>query len=274
MALVIKKKTIPVDDEAYVKVIHSRKGVDPDREFDKTQLKEAGYGDKVHRDYAAHYFRWGWAGEFVGRDKVVVEIGCGQDTPLTKVLSGNLSWLPKHYLGVDLNKLTNPFKPKWANYLGQFNFCEDGLSLGERLPRGKADLIVCFEVIEHMKKESGRKLLRNAVSLMDDDSIFLLSTPVYNGKHMAANHLHEYEFTELSNLIFACGLKVERVHGTFATWNAIKKACTEDELALLTELRQFHSWEVLSTFMASKYPQVSSNCAWVLRKNGIDEPPF
>lgn len=263
MKLTLKK---PITQEkTYEKVVHSRKGVDPDREFDKTQLKEAGYGERVHRDYAAHYFRWGWVGNFVDRSKTVLEIGCGQDTPLAKVLSGNLSWLPKKYVGVDLNKLPKPFAPKWASYKEQFNFVEDGADLDEEAPGG-FDLLVSFEVIEHMKKSSGEKLLRTAVHLMHDDSLFLLSTPVYNGKHMAANHLHEYEYDELRKMIEQCGLEVVKVHGTFATWNAIKKAVTPAELELLTELREFHSWEVLSTFIASKYPEASSNCAWVLKK--------
>lgn len=265
MKLTIKKPAQQQPAKVYEKIVHTRKGVDPDREFDKTQLKEAGYGNKVHRDYAAHYFRWGWVGNFVDREKTVLEIGCGQDTPLTKVMSGNLSWLPKKYLGVDLNKLTKPFAPKWASYKGEFNFVEDGADLAEECPNG-FDLIVSFEVIEHMGKQNGERMLRHAVHLMHDDSTFLLSTPVYNGKHMAANHIHEYEFDELKEMIEDCGLKVVKVYGTFATWNAIKRVCTPSEFTLLEELRQFHSWEVLSTFMASKYPRVASNCAWVLRK--------
>lgn len=255
------KLTLKSAPKTFQKTIHPRKGVDPEREFDKTQLRSTGYADKVHRDYAAHYFRWGWAGNFISRDSDVLEIGCGQDTPLVKVLSGNLSWLPKSYLGVDLNKLKDPFQPKWCSYKDQFNFIEDGSEL--KIQNGY-DVIVCYEVIEHMRKDAGKKLLLQAYDLLKSGGKFLLSTPVYNGKHMAANHLHEYEFQELQDMIEESGLIVESVHGTFATWNNIKKVCTEEELALLTELRKFHSWEVLSTFMASKYPKASSNCAWVL----------
>lgn len=263
MMKLLRRKELVEPPARYLKIVHHRAGVDPDRRFDKTQLKEAGYADKVHRDYAAHYFRWGWAGNFVGRETRVLEVGCGQDTPLARVLSGNMSTVPKSYLGVDLNKLPKPLKTGWAKYLEETSFIDAVEPI--RRNQGPFDLVVSFEVIEHMGRADGKALLEGMRKVLDVDGRILLSTPVYNGKHMAANHIHEYEFEELKELIEECGLEVVRVHGTFMRSDRLKKCCTPEEWKLVEQLHEFHSWDVMSTFLASKYPEHSSNCAWVLR---------
>jgi 2-polyprenyl-3-methyl-5-hydroxy-6-metoxy-1,4-benzoquinol methylase len=237
---------------------------DLDRRFDTTQLREKGHGTRVHRDYAAHFFRWGWAARFVESRKTrVLEIGCGQDTPLFKVLSGSLNTVPESYVGVDLNSVKKP-GCKWTSWHDKFNFVDEWKTL--KIEKGY-DLIVSFEVIEHMHPPDGLKLLERARKLASDDATFLLSTPVFNGKKMAANHLHEYYIDELQELIEEGGWKVERRHGTFASWNDMRRVCTDDELKLVDELGEFLSTEVLACFLASKYPDASRNNVWVLKPN-------
>lgn len=236
-----------------------------EREFDKTQLKSAGYAHQVHRDYAAHYFRWGFAGRFSNRAKTILEIGCGQDLPLFKVLASDMSSFPKKMVSVDLNKIKLRPSAKWLNIVDEFNFIKRH---GEILKdHGKFDLIVSFEVIEHMDKANGKKLLSNAHALLADDGQFLLSTPVYNGRHMAANHIHEYQFQELKDSIEAAGFAVEKVHGTFMDTRKMKKACTPAQLEIVNAISAFYSNTVVSNFLAPMFPEIASNCCWVLRKN-------
>ena len=75
----------------------TRRVVRPPRRFDQTQLKGSALGYMVHRDYAAHFFRWGWATRFIKAGARVLDLGCGQEQPLAKVLIPRLTYVPKLY---------------------------------------------------------------------------------------------------------------------------------------------------------------------------------
>ena len=240
---------------------------DLDRRFDKTQLKSTAHGKLVHRDYAAHYFRWGWAANWAGKGARILDVGCRQEQPLVRILSHKIGDVPEIYVGIDLNKIQKKTGIKWANIYDEFNVIEDGHHLLKFDHGTDFTLAACFEVIEHMHKKDGRRLLKNMRDLIHPtEGRILLSTPNYDGKRMAANHIHEYREDELQDLIEECGLEVERKHGTFMDFNAFKKCATDEEKALIAELRGFHSWEVLCTFLAPKYPSQSRNIAWVLKR--------
>src|SRR6266436_3865394 len=60
----------------------TRKGiVKKARRFDQTYLSADVHGHYVHRDYAAHFFRWGWVPRHLaGVDHHrVLDIGCGPE---------------------------------------------------------------------------------------------------------------------------------------------------------------------------------------------------
>ncbi len=239
---------------------------DLDRRFDVTQLKEDGHGQRVHRDYAAHFFRWGWASRFVESRKTrVLDVGCGQELPLVRVLTASINTVPAAYVGVDLNVIRKKPGMAWVEAVFDgFSFVDDWRSLIDG--REPFDLVSCFEVIEHMHEVDGRRLLEGVVGCMSDDGRFLLSTPVYDGKKMAANHIKEYTVDELATLIDEAGLEVVERFGTFASWNSIRKACTSQERDLLDETGRFYGGDVLACFLAPKYPDASRNNAWVLKK--------
>lgn len=241
---------------------------DFNRRFDKTQLKAASHGYTVHRDYAAHYFRWGFAFQRIKYRKTrVLDLGCGQDCPLARVLSFHLAAVPGLMVGVDLNKIAKPFSAAWFSVRDEFSFIDRHEELVEEYGAESFDLATCFEVIEHMHPEDGLKLLRNAADLVSPSGELLLSTPVYNGRKMATNHLHEYGVSELRGLIKSSGAwRVNSRYGTFASWNDIKKVMTQQERALYEELNEYYDHEVLSCFLAPKYPDASRNNVWVLRR--------
>ncbi len=240
-----RKKTLPAH-------------VDPDRQFDQTSLTESSHGYRVHRDYAAHFFRWGFARRFIDNTKTVLEVGCGTDCPLIKVISaGYMDSVPKQYVGVDLNKLPKAPSRKWATYHGELNFIKNHKQFG------KFDLVVNFEVIEHMYAASGLQLLKAMKEHLKPGGSILLSTPVFDGK-AAANHLHEYTVAELAASIAKAGLVVKNRFGTFANYNALKKVVTPVERELMEQLSQFYSHDVLSCFLAPKYPDQARNNCWVL----------
>jgi len=243
----------------------------PDRRFDKTQLHADHHGRAVHRDYAAHFFRWGWVARQIKRGDRILDVGCGQEAPLASVLSGNMSTVPECYVGVDLNKPSIKFPPinaGWATYWFETSFMDrwEDVTVANDYTRSLGfNVIVCCEVIEHMEVADGLKLLQTFNKCLAEDGRIYLSTPVFNGK-AALNHIHEYEIKELYHLIFDAGFKVERRFGTFMSAHDVKKYASETELELFDQLKEYYSGEVLATFLAPLYPDQSRNNLWVLKK--------
>lgn len=229
--------------------------------FDTTSLTSSRYGYRVHRDYAAHFFRWGWVARQLNQTMNVLEVGCGVDYPLVKVLEANPGNLPRSYAGTDLNRLVSPPNRRWNQFYGEFNFLERHEELGV------FDRVVCLEVIEHMLEENGAHLLRAIRDhLRDADSRLYLSTPVFNGK-AAKNHVHEYTIAELSALIEGAGLRVIERYGTFASQRDLASVISPAEAELLDRLRVFYSNDVLACFLAPLYPDASRNNFWVIARD-------
>lgn len=239
-----------------------------DRRFDQTQLKEATHGSKVHRDYLAHVFRWGFTSKWVRQGNRVLDVGCGQDLPLLKSLLTWGNYIPDEYVGVDFNRLdlekgTNKYyaNRKWTSFHAEFDFTSRYRELGE----AHFDRVTCFEVIEHMYTADGVKLLEGLRYCLSPDGVAFLSTPVFNGR-AARNHLHEYEVDELRAVIEHHGLRVSKRYGTFGNYQAIKRAASPEQLAALEGLREYYSDEVLACFLAPLYPDASRNNVWCLRR--------
>lgn len=246
--------------------------------FDRTSLRNKHEGRWVHRDYAAHYFRWGWA---INRTtetgickKRVLDVGCGPEKPLLQVATMNQSRLPSLYVGVDLNPIEplTPSQQKFGELYPKTNFLE--VAGGILAEYGRFDVIVCYEVIEHMSTDAGWQLLWWFRQLVADDGVVLLSTPVFDG-HQAANHVHEWTIPELRSYIEAAGFDVAARYGTFASARDVKPAMRAWAEArgldpavfetLYAELQTFHAHDVLATFVAPVIPDASRNNAWKLR---------
>lgn len=238
----------------------TRQGIDPDRKYDRTSLRANAHGKWVHRDYGAHFFRWGFAARFVTNETEVLDVGCGPDCPMIDVLTMPRSSVPKRYVGVDYNREPRKHPSRgWATTLWEFDFIKRHGELG------RFDLIVNFEVIEHMRKADGLRLLAAMRSCLKSDGRIMLSTPVFNGK-AAANHIHEWTISELEEAVAASKLAVERRFGTFASMNDLKKVASTSDMDLYRRLSEYYSGEVMATFLAPAYPDASRNNIWVLSK--------
>jgi 2-polyprenyl-3-methyl-5-hydroxy-6-metoxy-1,4-benzoquinol methylase len=241
----------------------TRGRVREERRFDKTQLHESGHGQQVHRDYAAHFFRWGWAGRLIPQGSAVLDVGCGQDQPLAKVLAGRPGGNREKYVGVDLNRINKKFNASWVTILDDTNFIAEWPKL--RKAHGPFDWATCFEVIEHMGVADGAALLDGLYECLKPGGTLLLSTPVFSGQ-AAANHVHEYGVDELQTAIEAAGFTVEERWGTFGQLPKLKKVMDEHELAVMESMKQFYGNDVLSVVFALKHADQASNNAWVCRR--------
>jgi 2-polyprenyl-3-methyl-5-hydroxy-6-metoxy-1,4-benzoquinol methylase len=185
-----------------------------DRDFDTTQLRaEAVAGKSMSRDYSAHFFRWSFARRFIKAEHKVLEVGCGQDTPLMKILTLPMVRQVHTYVGVDMNKL-KPIGTHDIHLVGEFNFVERWKELKRYAPKG-FDVAVHLEVIEHMHSRFAKPFLRGMLQLLKPGGVMIMSTPCYDGKRHAANHIREYTVHELQKITESVGFKVERRFGTF-----------------------------------------------------------
>lgn len=231
------------------------------RRFDTTSCRESGYHKIVHRDYLAHTFRWGWASRLIQPGMRVLDVGCGPDAPLAHVLSGTNFVHGGEYLGVDYNKSIKGHGKTWCKTLPEFDFTARYKELG------LFDVVVNFEVIEHMEPADGEQLLVGMRECLAATGRLLLSTPVIDPvRGQAANHIHEYRVDELQSLIEKCGLAVEKRFGTFASYPPLKKVVTAEERAIWERVREFYGDDVTACFLAPLYPDHSRNNAWVLRR--------
>lgn len=245
------------------------------RDYDTTQLREAGHGRTLHRDYSAHFFRWSFARRFITAKDHVLEVGCGEDKPLSKILTGGAAAHVASYTGVDINKL-KPSNSQRLEFIGEFNFVEKYKTMLKTRPEGW-DVLVNFEVIEHMKVEHGTNLLKGMFACTKPGGVLLLSTPVYDGKRHAANHIHEYTVPELQKAIEKAGYVVERRFGTFMDIKHIGKAETSigaadpkkvmEAVKLVRQgLEQYFDNDAISNIFGPLYPDHSRNNLWVCRR--------
>lgn len=231
------------------------------RTFDQTFLDTDT--DVIHRDYIAHALRWGFSKRnFIVHEVTgVLDVGCGPTRPMLLVLFGGIGAFPlaKRYVGVDLNKI-KPTQHKRSTLYQEFNFIERVEEL--RKKEGAFELITNFEVIEHMPIAKGQELLVAMKRMLAPGGRILLSTPVYDGKARAANHIHEHTISELTGLIDQAGLKVVNRWGTFANYNDIKKVAAPEHLQTLNDIRSWFGNEVAACFLAPLYPDQSRNNFW------------
>lgn len=245
-------------------------GCEEDREFDKTQLHFKSFQFQPHKDYLGHVFRWGFGSRHVKRGMSVLDVGCGQDLPFLRSLGGaNPNTIPDLYVGVDLNKIKDIPKRKWATVLPEFNFIEGYEDL--EMDYGQFDVIVNFEVYEHICLELSRELLKGMRYMLAPGGKLFFSTPVYcDSFKMARNHINELRKDEVEAELKAAGFKIVEQYGTFGNLRDYKKVATEEEMETYNKLREFYGDDLLGCYLAPKYPEASRNITHVLMRDDED----
>ncbi len=253
----------------------AKDGLEVTRDFDQTQLKLAQFKYQPHKDYLGHIFRWGFASKYVNRKVKVLDVGCGQEMPFARSLGGsNINSVPEMYVGVDLNKIKDPVNRKNFHVKDEFNIISDWRKLKREF--GQFDVIVNFEVFEHMQMEYGRRMLKAFKRLLKPDGVLIFSMPVYSERYkMARNHINELKKEEIEDELHSAGFKIKQQYGTFGNWNDLKKVATKEEIALYKTVGGFYSNDLLGCFLSPKYPEAARNITHVcsIDKNTI-EPIF
>jgi len=234
------------------------------RDYDTTQLHSSGHGRTLHRDYSAHFFRWSFARRLIKKTDEVLDIGCGVEKPLCRILFANAMPCAKSYTGVDLNKL-KPTDHQHSTLHGEFNVAERYKELLKER-RGKPfDVVVHLEVIEHMKVEHGRKLLKACHEVLKPGGLMLMSTPCYDGRRHAANHIHEYTVIELQKAVVKAGFVVVKRFGTFMDIKELKRGdATVQDVA--RRLGAYFDNDALANIFGPLFPDHARNNVWVCRR--------
>jgi 2-polyprenyl-3-methyl-5-hydroxy-6-metoxy-1,4-benzoquinol methylase len=241
--------------------------------MDKTYLSldNAEKRGFIHRDYIAHCLRWSHVIKRLGEKQAyktahILDIGCGKEIPLAKMLySSKMS--PASYTGVDAGKIELPdffdkIEAKIETHLypqSDFNFLTD-----QQMFHLPFTHITCFEVLEHMEKVQGLRLLNNIAKYTGRNTLVFLSTPCYNGSQ-ANNHVYEWQYGELKEEL----LKRFKIRGHWGTFASIKDY--EQVLGYFgisaeafNKLRDYYDTNYLATIFAPLVPGKARNVLWEL----------
>jgi len=252
------------------------------RKIDKTflSLDKAEERGIIHRDYIAHCHRWTYAFKMAMKVKnrdgylSVLDIGCGKEVPFLKTLYTN-KLCPDNYLGIDAGKINSDQLAGFGTKIGEriadrsirllentdFSLIKDPATYPEFCQFTEMrpiNLIVSFEVLEHMTRTMSRLTLLNINKIIKNQniskkSLAIISTPVFDSnKGMAANHINEMTRAELYFDIKAAGLKVLKNYGTFMDQAAFKNEIQRVHEELSEEMSKTHGLYDLTDEEANK----------------------
>ena len=230
----------------------------------KTQLDIERAEDRgiIHRDYAAHYFRWSFALRHIPYMSKVLDLGCANGM-LAQVLYVN-KFRPEIYVGVDIRpNVLRAIAERKVNFPVETH-CLDLRKSTLPYADGFFDREICFEMVEHITPNYLPHILKEARRVLDDAGTFLLSTPNFNGG-AAANHIHEFREEELKDYL-ETEFSIEAKYGTFASKPDIYPHLSDAERAIYDRLWGYYDNNVMSNIFAPLYPHYSRNILWILKK--------
>jgi len=134
------------------------------------------------------------------------------------------------------------------------------------------NLIISFEVLEHIGVDNINIYLQNMKKFANEDTVILLSTPVYDHNvgaaqnHIVAGEVNEYTQIELENILQKNGFKIINKFGTFASIKDYKNHLLPWQKKMFEELKKYYESSIISIMMAPMLPQYSRNVIYELRK--------
>ena len=232
-------------------------------DYDTSTLHPTLYAETLLRNYSAHFFRWSFARRAITPNDDVLEIGCGADYPLLRILTGGAYAKYNTYVGVDMHPLPHINRLN-SSLIGEFNFVERWREL--QTDKYGYSRVIHFEVIEHMRVEFAREMLRGCYELLSDDGEMYLSTPCYDGVRHAYNHVHEYTIPEMAAMLNDAGFEVTRRYGSFIDIRHIERSDDAAIKSVYKRLKEYFDNHALSCFFAPIMPDNARDCLWVCKK--------
>lgn len=220
----------------------------------------------LHRDYIAHCFRWTHAAKIIQRMKnaIILDVGCGKEMPFPKLIYSS-KLRPTHYVGLDVGDWPLPEMLEKVTFpcdklVGDIADCDSFEDLGFT---AAPNLITCFEVMEHVEWEHCLRSLSAMKKIAALDCTLLISTPCYNLKDVADNHVNEMTYQAFGSALEHCGWAIRGHWGTFASQRDYKALLIEGGYEdLFNVMHNYYDSNVLSVIFAPLYPSRSRNVIW------------
>ena len=228
----------------------------------------------------------------LGRHVDTLEIGCGQLWVLRnlyKAYTVKKSSVISSYLGIDIDPAVLQELPYWSQpegdittsrWLQNFNATVtiQDLTVNSTLDKEDESIDVFWstEVIEHMKPDFVPRWLNEADRVLRPGGLVYISTPNHDGSNdkLPEDHVYEWGFEELKTEL-TDRWELHSVVGTFIQLPKLRKAMRNyQQPVMLTEpqyayLEERYGRQFLRVVAATFYPEVSNNCAWILRKPNV-----
>ena len=265
----------------------------PNRLTDKSFLSANSADERVirHRDLQAHALRWAHVARQLSQNQlyqraIVLDVGCGKEMSLAKMLYSN-RLIPLKYTGVDLNKfdivdmLVGKKIP--VSIWSETDIC--ALDVHDVALEGpgfedpdvpdnlKPNVLVCLEVLEHVRSSQARRMLIKFKELTSEDCQYFISTPCWDMVNCAENHINELKVQSLGALFEDLGFNIEGVWGTFASQREYRPVMEQRYpgiTAIFEKLSEYYDSTVISTTFAPLFPMESRNAFWRLTKKRGD----
>jgi SAM-dependent methyltransferase len=216
-----------------------------------------------------------------------LEIGCGELWVLRnlyKAYTVQKSKIISSYHGLDIDPAVTQELPWWSNSGGDINdsvwlknfnarITVQDLTVNPKLDEEDNSKDFCWstEVIEHMKPEFVPPWLDELDRVLRPNGLIYISTPNHDGSNdkLPEDHVYEWGFRELETELTS-RWELQSVVGTFIQMPKLRKEIRKNTFGWSTSqfelLEARYGRQFLRMVAAVFYPEVSNNCAWVLRK--------
>lgn len=159
----------------------------------------------------------------LGRPVRMLDLGCGEIYSIRLFYKSFLvkkSEVIKQYIGLDIDRpMLDRVKQDYSSVLEKMNgklIAQDITTNPKlKLKDDSVDLIVWFEMVEHIKPEFVEPMLKETLRVLNPKGTMLLSTPNSNGsnKKLPKDHVYEWSYEDLKDLIIKSGFNIEYAKG-------------------------------------------------------------
>lgn len=239
--------------------------------YNKTQLTPQQEFERhiYHRDQFAHYLRWSHVMKEAKIGKRILDYGCGSAEALELFYRNR--YRPEYYLGVDVRESQVEKNREKFEKLDFAEFKAMDLCAPMKEPLGEFDIIMCFEVIEHIGHANADQFLENMAMNCGPETTIYLSTPNYDPivgpakNHIIDGEIGEWDHHELQSKLEEYFV-VEKKYGTFASIKDYKDELIGWKKEMFDHLSEYYDTNLLAVLMAPVIdPSKARNCLWVLK---------
>lgn len=243
------------------------------KKIDTTYLscENAEHRGFIHRDYIAHCLRWSHVVKQLTKGKLyeratIVDVGCGREVPLAKTLYSS-RLIVSRYCAIDYGPIPEDSRAIFGTGKFPIEFYEktDFVKWADNEePSHFADVVTCFEVLEHVEPKHMLEMLQGIKLVMKPNATAYISTPCWDVVSCAANHVNEMRYEALGAVLEAAGFVIKNVYGTFASIKDYEPYMDAGHREAFNDLRDYYDVNFLACVFAPFYPQYSRNCLWEL----------